>query len=392
MLKSFFASRQWALWAWGGGLLLCISIMLEVKILVWLNSWYRKVWDFLQHPHPSLKTAISDGDTDWNRTLTALDGEVQAIPDGVTTLTELANTKIDLFWEFIGEFCLIAFPFIFLRSFSNFFAQHYAFRWRQAITFAYLPFWTKAPQEIEGASQRMQEDPQKFALLVENLGLGFFRDLLTLIAFTPILWGLSVELSNNFQKAVGLNIAPFDLPFLRWTAELPGSLMWVALGLSVGATIISYFVGIKLPGLHYDNQKVEASFRKQLVYGEDDKRFADIPTITELFTGLRFNYFRLYLHTTYFNVWASLFGQFLIIVDLMLIGTGVVLGIITLGVINQVSHAFSKVSDSLKYLVDNWKTVTELMSVIKRLREFECNISYKKSASPADAPPVQIIR
>ena len=62
------------------------------------------------------------------------------------------------------------------------------------------------------------------------------------------------------------------------------------------------FFGIKLPGLHYNNQRVEARFRKRLVYAEDDKRFADMPSVLELFTGLRFNYFRLYLHSSYFRL------------------------------------------------------------------------------------------
>ena len=33
---------------------------------------------------------------------------------------------------------------------------------------------------------------------------------------------------------------------------------------SLGGLIISWFVGIKLPGLEYNNQRVEASFRKEL--------------------------------------------------------------------------------------------------------------------------------
>jgi peptide/bleomycin uptake transporter len=30
-------------------------------------------------------------------------------------------------------------------------------------------------------------------------------------------------------------------------------------------------VGIKLPGLEFKNQRVEAAYRKELVYGEDDE-------------------------------------------------------------------------------------------------------------------------
>ena len=391
MLKSFFLSREWALWAWGGLFLLCGTVGLEVAVQVWINTWYRETWDFLQNPDALLRAAVFNADTDWNARLAELDAETHA--DSSDTLGDLANQKIDRFWSLVGEFCIVVFPYILLRVFSGFFAQHYAFRWRQAITFAYLPLWSKAEREIEGASQRLQQDPERFARLVESLGLGLFRSVLTLIAFIPILWGVSMEISTNFAEALAVPGAPFQLPFLTWTANTVGSLMWVAIGMAFAGTVLSYFVGIKLPGLEYNNQKVEARFRKQLVYSEDDKRYADRETLVELFTGLRFNYFRLYLHYSYFGLWATTFSQMIIIADLILVGTGIVLGIVSLGFLNQISHAFSKVTESMSYFVNNWTTVTELMSVVKRLREFERNIGYSGAPLPEEeAQPVQVIK
>lgn len=381
MLKSFFASKQWALWAWGGMLLLGGLVSLEVSVHVWINAWYRETWDFLQNPHPLLKDAAFTAGTDWSAALSALDPGGEAHNSGTpytadATLSTLAAEKLAKFWSLVGQFALVVFPFIFIKTFTNFFAQHYAFRWRQAITFAYLPLWTDIHRDIEGASQRLQEDPQKFAILVERLGIGLFRAVLTLIAFIPILFQVSTEIGTRFGEALGLDSAPFTLPFLTWTATTPGALMWVAVVLSIGGMLVSYLVGIKLPGLEYNNQKVEARFRKQLVYAEDDKGYAIPETMGELFTGLRYNYFRLYLHYSYFGVWANTFSQFIIIADLILIGSGIVLGVITLGFLNQISHAFSKVTESLTFFVDNWITVTELMSVVRRLKEFERNIGY----------------
>ena len=359
MLKSFFASKPWILWAWGGLLLLGGSIVIEVQMLVWLNGWYREMWDFLQNPDPSIAEALANDHAQWTDELTAT-----------------ATSNIDNFWRLFNTFLLIVFPFIGLRAFSSFFARHYAFRWRQAITFAYMPLWKTIDREIEGASQRLQQDPERFARLVEQLGLGLFRSLLTLIAFIPILWMVSNEIMERFQAAAALQDAPFSLPLFSWTATTPGSLVLVAVILALGGTALSFLVGIRLPGLEYNNQRVEARFRKRLVYSEDDKSYAQMHSLVELFTGLRFNYFRLYLHYSYFALWAGLFGQFLIVADLMLIGTGVVLGIVTFGFMSQIANAFSRVSDSLTYFVDNWTTVTELLSVIKRLREFERNIGY----------------
>ena len=59
------------------------------------------------------------------------------------------------------------------------------------------------------------------------------------------------------------------IPFFK---DITGSLVWVSLVASLGGLVISWIVGIKLPGLEYNNQKVEAAFRKELVYGEDDRK------------------------------------------------------------------------------------------------------------------------
>ena len=63
--------------------------------------------------------------------------------------------------------------------------------------------------------------------------------------------------------------------------------MWVAMVISLLGIGLSSLIGIKLPGLEYNNQRVEARFRKRLVYAEDDKNYADIPSLVELFSGLR---------------------------------------------------------------------------------------------------------
>ena len=227
------------------------------------------------------------------------------------------------------------------------------------MTFGYLNRWRECKHDIEGSSQRMQEDVYRFAKITETLGLQILKAIMILIAFIPVLWGLS---------------SGVDLPYLK---EIPGSLVWIALAVSVGGLIISWFVGIKLPKLEYNIQKSEAAFRKELVYAEDDKvNYASFESVLGLFTGLRFNYYRLFLHYGYFNVWLISFSQFMVIVPFIIMGNGLFSGVITLGVLIQVSNAFSQVRSSFSVFIDNWTTITELRSIHKRLDEFEKNIKF----------------
>ena len=334
MLKCFFASRQWAPWAYGGGLLLLISVWSQVQLLVELNTWYK--------------------------------GFYNLIDDAV-------NRDTQEFWDSIERFYQLAFPYITIATLSSFLGAHYAFRWRQAMTFDYLPRWQKVEREIEGASQRIQEDTMEFAGIVGGLGLELFESVLKVISFGPILWVLSEHVS---------------IPFFE---DIPGSLFWLVLAVSVGSVVISYFVGIKLPGLEYNNQRVEAAFRKQLVYGEDDKKHADIPVLTELFIGVRFNYFRLYLHTAYFNIWSIFFHQSVVLLPFIFTAPALFAGKIMLGTVMQVANAFDRTMDGFTFLIRSWTTITKLLSVIKRLKEFERNIGLAGDGS-ATRPPVVAAR
>jgi len=308
------------LWAYGGGLTLLLSLFIQVELTVKINQWYGGFYNILQ---------------------------------------KATEHELTEFWAEMVKFGKIAFPYVLIATATAYFTRIYAFRWREAMTFSYVAKWQTVDEEVEGASQRIQEDIYRFARIFESLGLQVIRALLTLIAFLPILWGLS---------------SGVDLPYIK---DIPGSLVWVALLVSIGGLLISWFVGIKLPGLEYNNQKVEAAFRKELVYAEDDKvNYGSTESIVELFTGLKFNYHRLFMHYGYFDIWVNSFEQLMIIVPYLIMGPGLFTGLITLGVLVQVSNAFSKVRESFSIFISNWTTITELRSIHKRLTEFEENIGY----------------
>ena len=337
MLKSFFLEKKWRLWSWGGLLLLIVSLWFQVQMTVAINTWYKKFYDLLQNagdyvdkPQEGIKLFFSQ--------LISLDYILNGFEGDLS-------------------FVVIAFPYIFLAIFTGWFTRIYGLRWREAMTFNYIPKWQAVESEIEGASQRIQEDCNRFARIIESLGLQVIRALMTLIAFIPILWTLSEKV---------------DIPILK---DIDGSLVWFTLIISLGGIVISWFVGIKLPGLEYKNQRVEAAFRKDLVLGEDDKKnYAQTETLLELFTGIRFNYHRLYLHYGYFDGWMTTYDQFMIIAPYLIMGPGLFTGLITLGVMVQVSNAFSRVHGGFALFLHNWTTITELRSIWKRLSEFERNL------------------
>lgn len=250
----------------------------------------------------------------------------------------------------------IALVYVIVATIFRFFVSHYVFRWRTAMNAHYTALWPKL-RHIEGASQRVQEDTMRFATISEDLGANMVDSVMTLIAFLPLLWALSANVDQ--------------LPIIGPVTQ---GLVIVAVLWSIIGTALVAIAGFKLPGLEFRNQRVEAAYRKELVYGEDSAERAQPPTLRELFRNVRSNYFRLYFHYLYFNVVRISYLQVGALVPYIALGPSIISGGITLGIMQQIVRAFGRVESSFQYLVNSWKTIIELLSVYKRLKAFESAI------------------
>jgi len=317
-----YGGQKWAKWSVMGSALIVFITWFQVQVSVMINEWYGSFYDLIQ------------------KALTA--------PNTITL------------GEFYGQlvtFATIALVAITVAVFNNFFVSHYVFRWRTAMNNYYTSIWPKV-RHIEGASQRIQEDTMRFASIVESLGVRFLDSIMTLLAFLPVLWGLSGYVT--------------ELPLI---GEVPQALVFVAILWSIIGTVLLATAGIKLPGLEFKNQKVEAAYRKELVYGEDYADRAEPVKLAELFDNVRKNYFRLYFHYLYFNVVRYGYLQAGVLVPLIALGPSIVAGAFTLGVMQRISNAFNQVESSFQFLVNSWTTIVELLSIYKRLKAFESAIA-----------------
>lgn len=312
---------RWKFWAIWGSTIIVIATYFNVQIDVYLNDWFGTFFDMLQ---------------------VAL-GKTRVVP-----VSEYYDSLFSVTWILV-----VSITFLVLLSF---FISHYIFRWRTAMNDYYIEHWQRL-RVVEGASQRVQEDTMRFARQLESLGVAFINSLMTLIAFLPLLW----VLSSNVK----------EIPYFP---PVDGSLVFVALISASFGTILLALVGIKLPGLEFKNQRVEAAYRKELVYGEDHEGRADPLTLSELYANVRRNYFRLYFNYMYFNVakWAYLQGA--TFVPYFALGPTVVAGTITLGIFQQITNAFDKVDSSFRFFASAWTDIVELLSIYKRLKAFEAVI------------------
>ncbi|MET3614730.1 peptide/bleomycin uptake transporter [Rhizobium aquaticum] len=317
-----YSPHRWQNWSIWGSSLIIFTTYFGVQVSVAINAWYGPFYDMIQ-------SALSK-------------------PGSVTAA--------QLYLGMVG-FAGIAFVAITIGVLSRFFVSHWIFRWRTAMNEYYMEHWPTL-RTIEGASQRVQEDTMRFSTTVEGLGVSLVSSVMTLIAFLPVLFQLGKDIT--------------ELPLI---GNVPHALVWAALFWSIFGTFFLALVGVKLPGLEFRNQRVEASYRKELVYGEDDPARADPMTIRELYEDVRRNYFRLYFHYMYFNVARIFYLQADNLFSLIVLVPSIIAGKLTLGLMTQITNVFDQVRGSFQYLVSSWTTIVELLSIYKRLRAFEAAIN-----------------
>jgi len=314
----WLSPHEWQMWSIFGTALILFSTYFSVQVSVAINTWRRPFFDNIQ-------AAFSE--------------------QGSVTAEELYDLII-----IFGE---IAFLAVIVFVLTRFFVSHYIFRWRMAMNEFYASKWTQLRQ-VEGAAQRVQEDTMRFAGIMEGLGVSLVDAFMTLVAFLPVLWSLSQYVT--------------ELPII---GSIASPLFYAAIFWSIFGTMLMAVVGIKLPGLEFKNQRVEAAYRKELVYGEDHEDRALPLTLSELFGNVRKNYFRLYFHYMYFNVARSFYLQADNLFAYIILIPTIVAGTITFGILQQILTAFGQVSNSFQYLINSWPTIVELISVYKRLQSFE---------------------
>ena len=317
----FFVIRKWFLWSWLGSLVILSSLWIQVKIDVKINEWFGEFYDMIQ--------------------------KALAKPNSIT---------IEEYWESLFSFITLAGIYVSVYVIMIFFTQHYLFRWRTAMVDWYHSVYNKA-SKIEGAAQRVQEDSIKFSRIMESLGTSLIESIMVLIQFIPILLGLSVGIPIYF--------------FGDWQYGLvTGALLW-----TIGGTFFLIGLGwiLRLVGVEYDIQKKEAAYRKILVIAEDDGTVRP-KKIEELFDEVRSIHYLEFVRYLYFNIGRMAYMQANVLSAYVFLAPAIVAGAVTLGVMQQIIRAFGRVEGSMQYLLRSWPIIIELLSVYRRLREFEARI------------------
>ncbi len=342
MFREFFweGSRCRRAWAWFG-LLVFLGHQAFKAYLAWaINGWYEDFYDLLQ-----LHVDYGSGS-----------GE----DEGRAT----ARARV---YESLVEFGILVAPAILVHPVAGLLRNWWVFSWRKVLMQSYLHRWNTSIPAIEGASQRVHEDTQRFASGIQSCVAVVLQSLFTLGVFCPVLYDLDPQL------------------------------MAIAVAAAVGGLTVSMVVGWPLVGLEVSNQRVEAELRKRLVLLEADPgsvhtNGTPYTPFVRVFHQLTRNYRNLYLSFAGLGTWLALYEQVAVILPYLLVAPRLFAerpqDQLTLGQLVKVSNSFGKVFDSLNVISDRWLEINEWRSCLRRLREFEREVNSKSPAAPARLVPV----
>lgn len=321
MFRCFYLNPKWRYWSVYGTISVVLVNWFRVGVDIELNYWNGDFYNLIQ-----------------------------------SALIAPGNITLHDFTDVILTFFKLTTIHVVISVIVDYFVRHWIFRWRCALNEYYMKYWPLI-RHIEGASQRIQEDTMRLAKLIEDLGISILRNFMTLATFTPLLWELSKQ----------VKVIPFF-------GEVEHSMVIVAFISSFGGMAFLMYVGRKLPGYEYNNQKVEAAYRKELVLGEEDANYATPKTVKELFEDVRCNYFSMYRAYLMFDSCSNAYGKYSDLTVYIFMSPTILQAAITLGVLKQITSSYSRVESSLRFLIRRWSSCVELMSIYKRLKAFELQI------------------
>lgn len=321
MFRCFYLNSKWKYWSIYGTVSVILVNWFRVGVDVQLNYWNGDFYNLIQ-----------------------------------SALVAPNRVKIADFTQVILDFFQLTTIHVVTSVVVDYFVRHWIFRWRCALNEHYMAYWPLI-RHIEGASQRIQEDTMRLAKLIEDLGISILRNFMTLATFTPLLWELSKQ----------VEVIPFF-------GKVEHSMVLVAFISSFGGMAFLMYVGRKLPGYEYNNQKVEAAYRKELVLGEESSEYASPQSVKQLFNDVRVNYFSMYRAYLMFDSYSNAYGKYSELTVYIFMSPTILQAAITLGVLKQITSSYSRVESSLRFLIRRWSSCVELMSIYKRLKAFESQI------------------
>ena len=287
------------------------------------------------------------------------------------------DSGIHGFWNAIITFALIATLYVSRYLFDIYLTQRFIIRWRVWLTDRLTADWMGdeafyrgrfLDDPIDNPDQRIQLDIDSFTACTgqgtntptvgttATLLFGGINSMVSVVAFTPILWILSG-------------------PLTVFGVTLSHALFWIALLYVFITTVIAFWIGRPLIGLSFRNELTNAAFRYALVRLRDAAESisfyrgarAETGILRTRFMAIIANYRRFVVRSLALLGWNQSITQLINPLPLMIQAQRLFKGQITFGDVTQSASAFNSVHDSLSFFRAIYDSFASYRATIIRL-------------------------
>ncbi|TWR97747.1 ABC transporter ATP-binding protein/permease [Pseudomonas saxonica] len=284
------------------------------------------------------------------------------------------------FWSLIGYFGIIAAVGIVGAVYRLYLTQMLTIRWRRWLTEEHFARWLahKNYYQLEQGSytdnpdQRISEDINSFTDNTLTLGLGLIRNVVSLVSFSIILWGVSGSI-----EVFGITI--------------PGYMFWCALVYAAVGSWLAHLIGRRLIGLSNQQQRYEADLRFSMVrVRENAESIAlyngepnEYERLSERFTKVWKNFWTQMKVQKRLTFFTAGYSQIAIIFPFIVAAPRYFAGKIELGELMQINSAFSNVQENFSWFIDAYVTLAAWRATCDRLLSFRQAMTDNELRPPA---------
>lgn len=284
------------------------------------------------------------------------------------------------FWQLIGYFGGIAAVAILGAVYRLYLTQMLTIRWRAWLTEKHFARWlaNKNYYQLEqggytdNPDQRISEDLNNFTSSTLSLGLGLLRNVVSLVSFSIILWGVSGSI-----EVFGFTI--------------PGYMFWCALVYAGVGSWLTHLIGRRLIGLSNQQQRFEADLRFSMVRVRENAESIALyngepnenQRLSARFGKVWHNFWDIMKVSKRLTFFTAGYSQIAIIFPFIVAAPRYFTGKIELGELMQINSAFGNVQENFSWFINAYSELASWRATSDRLLSFHQAMSDNEQRVPA---------
>ncbi|WP_248748926.1 ABC transporter ATP-binding protein/permease [Pseudomonas sp. MWU15-20650] len=284
------------------------------------------------------------------------------------------------FWQLIGYFGGIAAVAILGAVYRLYLTQMLTIRWRAWLTEKHFARWLadKNYYQLEqggytdNPDQRISEDLNNFTSSTLSLGLGLLRNVVSLVSFSIILWGVSGSI-----EVFGITI--------------PGYMFWCALLYAAVGSWLTHLIGRRLIGLSNQQQRFEADLRFSMVRVRENAESIALyngepnekQRLSTRFGKVWHNFWDIMKVSKRLTFFTAGYSQIAIIFPFIVAAPRYFTGKIELGELMQINSAFGNVQENFSWFISAYSELASWRATSDRLLSFHQAMRDNEQRAPA---------